>query len=241
MAITIADNPNPPVLDVAEVVALERRIAESSDGPDMLELMLRAGRALAAAAQAMVGEKPCSITILAGHGNNGGDGWAAADLLAQAGHRVNVVCSRGAHEITARPASVVANMLVGRIRAHELDVKLSIMPKASALDALLAGSSLIIDCMLGIGFGSSEVREPYASWITAANGARTSYRAHILAADVPSGLYAQTGLACPTCINADATLTMLAVKPGLQSRIAEDHVGELLLAPLGIDIDEYPA
>ena len=60
--------------------------------------------------------------------------------------------------------------------------------------------------------------------------------ARIVAADVPSGLSAQTGVAAMPCVRADETVTMLAFKPGLLAPGAAACVGELSLAPLGIDV-----
>lgn len=69
------------VLDIAEVVALEQRI--TSEGISLLELMTRAGSALAQAVEkAMPNGR---VVVLAGSGNNGGNGWVAASKLAEAG------------------------------------------------------------------------------------------------------------------------------------------------------------
>ena len=101
-----------PILDVAQVVELERRIAEA--GTPLSELMERAGAAVAEAAKQLVGEAiaqklkpleaaahdaclplpelgPPSIAVLCGSGNNGGDGWVAARILAQEGYHVAVM------------------------------------------------------------------------------------------------------------------------------------------------------
>ena len=67
-----------PVLDVADVVALEQRIAR--DGTSLLELMTRAGTALARAVEAHAAPG-ATIVILAGSGNNGG--WPRVHLPRQ--------------------------------------------------------------------------------------------------------------------------------------------------------------
>lgn len=77
-----------PVLDVAEVVALEQRIAAA--GTSLYELMHRAGCFLGREVQQILQERTITpsdsrITVLCGYGNNGGDGWVAADYLRKAG------------------------------------------------------------------------------------------------------------------------------------------------------------
>ena len=69
------------VLDVDEVAALERAVAE--DGTPLAELMDRAGRAVADEVRAWVPD-PAPVVVLSGSGNNGGDGWVAARVLAEA-------------------------------------------------------------------------------------------------------------------------------------------------------------
>lgn len=71
-----------PVMDVAEVVALERCIAQ--EGTSLYTLMTRAGKAVVEVVRqhAPVGSY---VVVLAGSGNNGGDGWVAAEDLAEQG------------------------------------------------------------------------------------------------------------------------------------------------------------
>ena len=153
-------NPEYPVLDVPEVVRLEKSIASS--GTSLYTLMHRAGRFLAYEAKKYLDQKSdcresdrniakpkeskcngtkhnesgCSeinrhepensktaseqnqflatipnrlhVSILCGHGNNGGDGWVAADYLAKAGYHVDLISSVSAQEIKAEPAHTTA-------------------------------------------------------------------------------------------------------------------------------------
>ncbi|MBO4365435.1 MAG: DNA-deoxyinosine glycosylase, partial [Eggerthellaceae bacterium] len=106
----------PPCLDVPDVVALEQAIAAA--GTPLSELMDRAGTALALRVEAILRgleagtyPRPIAATeteplvvLLCGSGNNGGDGWVAATLLAQHGHRVCLVTKKAAEDITAQPA-----------------------------------------------------------------------------------------------------------------------------------------
>ena len=205
-----------PVMDVTEVVALEQRIAQ--EGISLYTLMTRAGKAVAEAVRqhAPVGS---NVVVLAGSGNNGGDGWVAAEDLAEQGYNVVLVTKALAAEIKAEPA------------------------KTAALKAEEAGSFRIgVDPGRGAIKEELKCAEPYASWIALANEVRgcksecsgkdAGEGAWLIAVDCPSGLNAQTGAPAQACIRADETITMLAVKTGLLVSEAAPYVGQLRLAML---------
>ena len=193
-----------PVLDVSEVAALEQRLDAS--GTSLAELMDRAGSALAVRIEQQM-PAPARVVVLAGSGNNGGDGWVAARLLADAGYAVALVAARAG-----------------------IDVRVS--PGAGELAELLAQADTVIDAILGTGFTGDTVREPYGAWIEAANQAHRARGFFAIAADVPSGLSAQDGTQASPTFAADCTVTMLAAKPGLLASGANSFTGEVLLAPL---------
>lgn len=219
-----------PVLDVADVVALEQRIAR--DDTSLLELMTRAGTALARAVEAHAAPG-ATIVILAGSGNNGGDGWVAARALAAADRNVTLVSKVVPEELTAEPARTAALE-----SASTGSFDLAIAPSDAELARLLDNADVIVDAILGTGFVHDQVREPYATWIRQANGAHRKHSVRIVAADCPSGLSAQTGATASECIAADETVTMIVPKTGLLESQARPYVGTLLLAPL-ISIEEY--
>lgn len=219
-----------PVLDVADVVALEQRIAR--DGTSLLELMTRAGTALARAVEAHAAPG-ATIVILAGSGNNGGDGWVAARALAAADRNVTLVSKVVPEELTAEPARTAALE-----SASTGSFDLAIAPSDAELARLLDNADVIVDAILGTGFAHDQVREPYAAWIRLANEAHRKHGVRIVAADCPSGLSAQTGATASECIAADETVTMIVPKTGLLESQACPYVGTLLLAPL-ISIEEY--
>ena len=90
--------------------------------------------------------------------------------------------------------------------------------------------ALIVDALFGVGL-SRAIASPYAGWIEWANACD----APILALDVPSGLDAGTGVAHPPTIDATATATFIALKPGLLTCDGPDHCGELSVHALDID------
>lgn len=103
--------------------------------------------------------------------------------------------------------------------------------RANAVENALASADVIIDALLGTGFAGTAVRAPFDAWIAAANAQRAR-GARIIAADVPSGMNAQTGRAAKPCIKADETVTMLTLKPGLVTPYAFAFCGEVRVAPL---------
>ena len=219
-----------PVLDVADVVALEQRVAR--DGTSLFDLMTRAGTSLARAIEAHA-VPGTTIVILAGSGNNGGDGWVAARALAAADRNVTLVSKVVPEELTAEPARTAALE-----SASTGSFDLAIAPSDAELARLLDNADVIVDAILGTGFVHDQVREPYATWIRQANGAHRKHGVRIVAADCPSGLSAQTGATASECIAADETVTMIVPKTGLLESQARPYVGTLLLAPL-ILIEEY--
>lgn len=219
-----------PVLDVADVVVLEQRIARG--GISLLELMTRAGTALAHAVEAHAAPG-ATIVILAGSGNNGGDGWVAARALAAADRNVTLVSKVVPEELTAEPARTTA------FEAQDAgNFEVLVAPSDAELVRLLDNADVIVDAILGTGFAHDQVREPYATWIRLANEAHNDHGTPLVAADCPSGLSAQTGATASECIAANETVTMIVPKTGLLESQARPYVGTLLLAPL-ISIEEY--
>ena len=234
----------PPVLDVARVVELEQRIA--SDGTPLSELMDRAGAAVAKRAGELLGEaasartldgepgsKRDAVTIFCGSGNNGGDGWVTAELLAREGVPVQLVTSKLPAEIKAQPARDAAMRsfeLLQTLEAPEGRAAADVLvnPDATRLRYALERSLVIVDAILGTGFDASTIKEPYRTWIDAVNATEG---ARVLAVDVPSGVSAQRGsdgTQVPSRIVADETLTMICQKPGLTS----PECGTVRVAPL---------
>lgn len=199
------------------------------------------------------------IAILCGSGNNGGDGWVAARELARAGCAVDLVTKRPAGEISAEPAhkqallteaiaSEATNAAHAGLRqtaasaptapqttatqhAEPGAIAIHVSPSHGELACLFAAADVIVDAILGTGFSGDSVLAPYDAWIRLANEQRAR-GARIVAADVPSGLSAQTGKAAEPCLKAHETLTMIASKPGLETPYAFAFCGTVHVAPL---------
>ncbi|MGI6220292.1 MAG: DNA-deoxyinosine glycosylase [Coriobacteriales bacterium] len=212
-----------PVLDVPDVVSLERAV--DAGGTSLAELMDRAGTFLAHRAHALA---PGARTVIfCGSGNNGGDGWVAARELSAAGHEVVVVTKRAPADIKAEPACATAVALAPVL--EERGVAILVDPADDELRAACAGCGLVIDAILGTGFSEDSVRAPYDRWIGLANELRDA-AAVTVAADVPSGMSAQTGAVAVPCVRADETVTMIVSKPGLHVPGAERFTGLVRVA-----------
>lgn len=171
------------------------------------------------------------VLVLAGTGNNGGDGWTAADTLVAAGCQVTLASPCAPEDLRAEPARSEALRVSGGF-------PVLIDPDAASLRKALLEVDLVIDAMLGVGFSGVEVREPYATWMKLLEEARHC-GVLVVSADVPSGLDAQTGRSARPCVQADVTVTMIACKKGLLRPSAARYVGEIVSANLGVRFDEF--
>ena len=104
-------------------------------------------------------------------------------------------------------------------------------PTDAEVTALLEAAPLAIDALLGTGFAYDTVKAPFDDWIRALNAARECGTL-VVAADVPSGLSAQTGRAAKDAVRADLTVTMIVPKPGLAAGDGAAHCGRVVVAPI---------
>lgn len=215
-----------PVLNVEDVRAVERALV--GEGVSLSELMHRAGGACAQEIERMgdVG----SAVVLVGFGNNGGDGWVAAEDLHAAGVAVTVVSPVPPEALGSDLALVVAKSAV------DAGVPVVVAPPRDRLEDLLYDADVVLDAMLGTGFHGSP-RAPFDIWIDVVN----SSGARVVAADVPSGLSAQTGHAAGPAVYADVTVTMIALKPGLLADEGRDMCGTIVIAPLASQTERLVA
>lgn len=206
-----------PVLNIEDIRAVERRLSDA--GVSVSELMHRAGGAAAQEVMHLGGVS--RVVVLAGFGNNGGDGWVAAEDLKASGVDVRVVTPCEPENLHGDLAPMVARAAI------ESGVKYLVGPSRDELDQLLGAADVVLDAMLGTGFHDAPVA-PLSIWIDALN----SSGARVVSVDVPSGLSAQTGRAPGAVVVADVTITMLALKPGLLSDDGRDVCGSIVVAPL---------
>jgi NAD(P)H-hydrate epimerase len=156
------------------------------------------------------------LTVLAGRGNNAGDGYLIAALAHKAGWHVRVLAVGGVDALQGDAA-----------RAHDeaLAAGVDIQPWAGQP---LAG--IVLDALLGTGL-TGEVREPYLSAIQAINACGRP----VAAVDIPSGLCADTGHVLGEAVRADLTVTYIGLKLGLMTGEAADRIGHLVFDDLQAD------
>jgi hydroxyethylthiazole kinase-like uncharacterized protein yjeF len=181
--------------------------------------MERAGAAAAAVAQSMATGRSGPIVVLAGPGNNGGDAFVVARLLARAFFDVVTVFRGEAARLPSDAAAAHAAFGAAGMRTQ--------------LEPPVARPALVIDGLFGIGLARPPGPD-YARLIDWAGGSG----APILALDVPSGVDADTGVAFDTAIRATATATFIALKPGLCTGAGLDHAGAVSLHALGVAIED---
>ncbi|OZC02522.1 NAD(P)H-hydrate dehydratase [Rubricoccus marinus] len=213
-----------PVLGADTMREADRRAMADWDVPGRV-LMETAGRACADEAERLLasGDAP-EATVLAGKGNNGGDGLVIARVLHARGWSVRVVTLASRDDSSDDTA---ANLALLERLAADSDRLTLLAPDAD----LGRASGVIVDALLGIGV-SGDLREPVATLAAWAN--RQSPRATVLAVDLPSGLNADTGEAPEGTIHADATVAMGALKAGLLLGDGPRLAGAVTVAEIGI-------
>jgi hydroxyethylthiazole kinase-like uncharacterized protein yjeF len=202
-----------------DVARLDAAAAEC--GVSTLQLMEVAGWQVARCAWQHI-RGAAGVSVIAGYGNNGGDGLVAARHLATwgCGVRVLVLASE------ARVTGIVADHVVSA-RKCGADVVTDIDP--AALQGVIAHADLIIDAILGTGLRSAP-REPQADAIRAINESMVP----VLSVDVPSGLDATTGEAFEPTVRATLTCTLTAMKRGLRRGDGPRQAGEIWVADIGM-------
>jgi ADP-dependent NAD(P)H-hydrate dehydratase / NAD(P)H-hydrate epimerase len=198
------------------------RTAIAAFGIPSLELMERAGRAVAAAAEALAAQGG-RVVVLCGGGNNGGDGYVAARALRAAHRDVRVVALVPAERLQG-DARVVRDAAAGA--GVPID-------EAGADGAWDAGpGDVVVDALLGTGLARAPEGR-FAAAIARVAAARAA-GAKVLAVDVPSGLSADTGRPLGACVSADRTVTFAFPKRGLVLQPGAALAGEVSVADIGI-------
>ncbi|MHA6492334.1 NAD(P)H-hydrate dehydratase [Pseudomonas borbori] len=200
----------------AQVRELDARLIAA--GTPGFELMNRAAHALWRALRRRWPDAG-ALTVLAGRGNNGGDGYLLAALAQRAGWRVQVLAA-------ADPQQLQGDAALARNAAQEAGIKLQRWNETATLDGV------VVDALLGTGL-TGAVREPYAAAIEAINASGLP----VMAVDIPSGLSADTGQVLGTAVRARLTVTLIGLKLGLFTGVAADWVGELVFDDLQADAE----
>lgn len=216
-------------------------------------LMDRAGRAAAETAEIFAGARDCPgrpspwILLLAGHGNNGGDAFAAARHLHARGRPVAVWLAATASQVKGHSRIHLERMINAGVPLLEMPaaeawtraggwVQSGDRGQSGELNQPGAGfngrpPAVIVDGLLGTGIAGAP-QGVMAAAIEFVN--RQHDLSRVVALDVPSGLNADDGTAAGASVRADCTITMALPKTGMLQPAALDFVGSLAVADIGI-------
>lgn len=197
-------------------------------------LMENAGCAVAAAVKALAvqtdrwGKGP--ILILAGPGNNGGDGFVAARHLSRQGARVVAVLVGTEGRPTGKDALRNWDRLQGEAGVERIHTPV-------ARDVLILGqgvekAAVVVDALLGTGV-QGPLRDPIRSAVELVGRARAA-GVPILAVDTPTAVDLTSGDLSDPVVRAHVTVTFHRPKTGLLARRGSAVAGRVLVAPIGI-------
>ena len=183
---------------------------------DSWSLMKRAGEALAGEA-AQFCDRGAFFAVLAGKGNNAGDGFVAAKELYESGFAVRIFHTSPASEFKG-----------DALRAwNELPPEIE---RRTELHAADLADAIVIDALLGTGF-SGTLREPWLHWINLVNYLNVP----VIAADLPSGLDADDGeVRGGAAVRADVTVTFAYPKTGMLTGRGPALCGRIRVIDIGL-------
>lgn len=208
------------ILTAQEMREMDRRTIESFGLPGRI-LMENAGRGAADALLERFGPL-CGggVAVMAGRGNNGGDGFVIARCLCQKKIPVTVYLAAKAGDVRGDAAANLALLEKIGVEVVEIPDRIGFAAQKTAMNA----HALWVDALLGTGL-NSEVRGYFREIIDFIN----DHRAPVFAVDIPSGLSADTGQICGAAVKADLTTTFAFAKRGHHI-----HPGSALSGPVTI-------
>ncbi len=189
-----------PALDSCEMAVLDRTMVEEYHvGLDLM--MENAGKALALQSSRLLGGSLVNknVLVLAGKGNNGGGGLAAARHMHNWGAKIQIILSSPKEELKEAPRKQIWILEAMRIRTSEKRDLTSVGPVHLVVDALLGYNQ------------KGDPRARVAELVKMANQSD----APILSLDIPTGLDPDKGIPNNPCIGATETLTLALPKKGL--------------------------
>lgn len=224
-----------PCFTCAEVRGFDRYAIEEL-GISGAILMENAGRVLTETLLSFMKEKSMTgpILILAGPGNNGGDGFVMARHLQRLGQAVRLIA-------VGKPGGwkgEAGDNLAAAEKLADQDLTVSVLEKDSPdliekVNDALQHAGLVVDALLGTGVTGAP-RAPFERIIEAVNAAGKP----VFAVDIPSGLNGDTGEAAQTAIRAAATCTLAALKQGLVLPEAAEYTGKLSVGDIGVALEK---
>ena len=215
------------VVTTAEMIDLERRSDAAGIPPS--ELMEHAGLAIARKIHSLVGNAAgCDILVLAGPGNNGGDGLVAARHLRDWGARVCVYLPVKRKD--DKNLQLVKERVIRVILAED-------DKKYADLNTALSTADVIVDAI----FGTGKLRPISGAVKDILKRVRDEKKRRpgmrIVAVDLPSGVDSDSGEADPATLAADLTITLGCPKIGLFYSPGSELIGKLDIVDIGIPLN----
>ena len=213
------------IVTASEMQEMDRQTIESFGIPGRV-LMENAGRG----ATRMLLDQFDGITnkrigVIAGRGNNGGDGFVIARYLSQKGIDITVY-------LLSEKARIKGDAAANLKLLSPLNIPVIEMPDQQSFPAHKTGMlhrEIWIDAILGTGL-KSDVKGYFKQVIDFINGLNKP----VFSVDIPSGLNSDTGQVCGTCVRACATATFAFAKTGHLFYPGADHTGNLEIIDIGI-------
>lgn len=213
------------LVTVAEMRALERVAMEKYNIPSIVLMENAAHQTADLIASRLGGLGGKRILILAGKGNNGGDGLAVARYMANRGAAVRVLFFGDAD---ANQGDAAINRRIAEAMNIEV-ISVNGLRDADRIRQSISVSDCLVDAMLGIGF-KGQLREGMRR-ITEMMNESGKY---IVAVDVPTGVHADSGEAAEGAVRAHDTITFGACKVGLVLYPGAAYCGKITIASIGI-------
>jgi hydroxyethylthiazole kinase-like uncharacterized protein yjeF len=207
-----------------EIRAIDRCAIEVLGVPGVV-LMENAGRQAAdAVAEVLRSADGRRVAVVAGSGNNGGDGFVVARHLALRGAAVTTFLLAAPERLTPDAA---VNLEILRKLGH--DVRRTAGQALADLAAALGEFDVVVDAVGGSGIRGA-LRGEVATAVEQINAAGRP----VVAIDIPTGLDCDTGEAPGATVRARLTVTFLARKKGFDAPGAEAYTGEVRVADIGV-------
>ena len=198
-------------------------INADANGVPFFQLMKNAGEVCFNRINTLAGGvKDKNVVVLAGRGNNGGDGIVITDYMLEAGANAILIFAQDLPKTDCARLcySTYETGISSCIYAHQKE----------NVKKVLENSEIVVDCVFGTGF-HGELEESLSDLFAFINEHCPAVKFSV---DVPSGCNSDTGEVAQNAFKPDFTITLGAVKKGLYSHPCFEHCGVLVLADIGI-------
>ena len=171
------------------------------------------------------------VVVVAGHGNNGGDGLVIARYLELAGAKVQVVLAASPQRFEG---DSLANLEI--INRSGIDQVCLAGAAIEQWQNALSSATCVIDAILGTGATGVARGDSKIAIESILGRMKMDSRPSVISIDVPSGFDCDRGVPCGPCVCADETLTFVALKQGFKAIDAEHYTGRIHVLDIGVPL-----